>query len=299
MDTLWKGIMRLNAKAFCLLAMLFFAGVAGFCLWQYRHPAEPIRDHDSAPPPEPPAAVTIGLLDFVTNQLTAETLVMPVDPFRPTIEAIFTNEVERAAFLKALKAAQTAASGISAATGADAAGKAKENPFAHLRKKAPVPGGLVGPDGTPLIIPKLTFVGFFERPDGKRAALFHDSAEQNTVFYDSGKAVHGVEILSANVREAEIRFPDGTTRKLEIGTSVELAPEPAKAKPRPAAKPGAKAPAAANGKAKPAAGKPGAAARGKADAKKPQPPKQKALQQKAVQPKAAQQKPAPQKKAAP
>lgn len=271
MDTLWKGIMRLNAKAFCLLAMLFFAGVAGFCFWQYRHPAEPIRDHDSGPLPEPPAVVTIGLLDFVTNQLTAETLVMPVDPFRPTIEAIFTNEVERAAFLKALKAAQAAASGISAATGgASTAAKAKENPFAHLRKKAPAPGGLIGPDGTPLIIPKLTFVGFFERPDGKKAALFHDSTEQSTAFYDSGKTVHGVEILSANIREVEIRFPDGTTRKLAIGSSVELAPEPAKVKPKKSAKPSAKTGAAPQAGAKAAAGKQAAAKAAAARPAKPQ-----------------------------
>ncbi|MDD4019854.1 MAG: hypothetical protein PHV28_18140, partial [Kiritimatiellae bacterium] len=127
----------------------------------------------------------------------------------------------------------------------------------------------------------LSFMGFFQRPDGKQAALFYDSAENTTVFYDAAEHIHGVDILSANVREAEIRFPDGTTRKLEIGGSVELAPEPAKTPPKKVVP------------AKPAAGKQGAAAGGKADAKKPKPAQKKGLQKKA-----AQQKPAPQKKAA-
>ena len=283
MDRLWKWIMRLNAAAFCLAAALFFMGVAGFCAWQYTHPPAPVKDGGDGKPPELVPAWAIGTLDFVTNQLTAEALVIPVDPFRPTIEAIFTNETERAAFLKALKAAQAAAAGI--AGGASAAGAKKEDPFAHLRKKAAVPGGLVGPNGKPMVIPKLSFMGFFQRPDGKQAALFYDSAENTTVFYDAGKQIHGVDILGANVREAEIRFPDGTTRKLEIGGSVELAPEPAKDPPKKAAP------------VKPAAGKPGAVAAGKADAKKPKPAQQKGLQKKAVQQKAAQQKPALQKKA--
>jgi len=281
MDNLWKWIMRLNAKAFCLVAILFFMGVAGFCAWLYTHPPAPVKDGGDGKPPEPVPARGIGTLDFVTNQLTAETLAIPVDPFRPTIEAIFTNETERAAFLKALKAAQAAAAGIAEGT----AGAKKEDPFAHLRKKAAVPGGLVGPNGKPMVIPKLSFMGFFQRPDGKQAALFYDSAENTTVFYDTGKQIHGVDIMGANVREAEIRFPDGTTRKLEIGGSVELAPEPAKDPPKKAAP------------VKPAAGKPGAVAAGKADAKKPKPAQQKGLQKKAVQQKAAQQKVAQQKPA--
>ena len=274
MDNLWKWIMRLNAKAFCLMAILFFAGVAGFCAWQYTHPPAPVKDGGDGNPPEfvPPRG--IGALDFVTNQLTAEALAIPVDPFRPTIEAIFTNETERAAFLKALKAAQAAAAGI--AGGDNAAGAKKEDPFANLRKKAAVPGGLVGPNGRPLVIPKLSFLGFFKRPDGQQAAMFYDSVENTTFFYEAGKQIRGVDIVSANIREAEIRFPDGTSRKLPIGESVELAPEPAKDPPKKAAP------------VKPAAGKPGAVAAGKADAKKPKPAQKKGLQKKA----------APQKKAA-
>ena len=266
MDKLWKMIMHLNAKAFCLLAMLLFFGTAAWCGFKYMTPTEPFRDGGNAKLPELPPAWELGALTFVSNQLAAETLAIPVDPFRPTIEAIFTNETERAAFLKALRAAQVAAAGLGSGT---ADGK-KEDHFAHLRqKRAAAPGELVGADGRPMVIPTLSFLGFFQRPDGKQAAMFHDSVENTTVFYDAGKqSVHGVEILGANVNEAEIRFPDGTTRKLEIGGKVELAAEPAKIpppKPKPTVKPGAGPvkPGAAAAAAKPAAKpnvKPGAAA---------------------------------------
>ena len=223
MDQLWKWIMRLNAKAFCLAAVVLFFGTACWCAFKYLTPAQPFKDGGDKLPELPPAW-EIGTLAIVSNQLAAEALSLPVDPFRPTIEAIFTNENERAAFIKALKAAQVAAAG--GLSGA-AAGTKKEDPFAHLRqKKEAAPGALVGPDGRPMVIPKLSFLGFFQRPDGKQAAMFYDSVAGSTLFYDAGKQVHGVDILSANVREAEIRFPDGATRKLEIGGNVELSPEP-------------------------------------------------------------------------
>ena len=222
MDKLWKWLMRLNAKAFCLLAALFFVGVAGWCGLKVTTPPAPLKDGGEGKLPELAEPWTFGTLDIVSNQLAAETLSIPVDPFRPTIEAIFTNETERAAFLKALKAAQLAAAG-----GVEEAGAGKkEDPFAHLRKKEAAPGALVGPNGQPMVIPKLTFLGFFERPDGTKAAMFSDSVKGTTLFYEAGNQVHGVDVLNADVRSAEIRFPDGSTRKLEIGGSVELAAEP-------------------------------------------------------------------------
>ncbi len=244
MDRLWKWVMHLNAKAFCLAASLGFFLVALYCGWRVLHPPALLNDGGSGALPDLAPVWAIGTLDFVSNQLAAESLTVPVDPFRPTIEAIFTNETERAAFLKALKAAQNAAAGVAGS----GAGNTKEDPFAHLRKKSAVPGGLTGPDGKPMIVPKLAFLGFFKRPDGTQAAMFYDSTKKEPFFYDAGKQVHGVDILNASVREAEIRFPDGTVRKLPIGDSVELAaevdlnPPPKKAvavKPGAAGKPGA------------------------------------------------------------
>lgn len=270
MDKLWKWVMHLNAKAFCLAASLGFFLVAGFCGWRVLHPPAPLNDGGRDALPELAPAWTLGTLDFVSNQLAAESLTVPVDPFRPTIEAIFTNETERAAFLKALRSAQNAAAGGAGG----AAGNKKEDPFAHLRKKDAVPGGLNGPDGQPMVVPKLSFMGFFKRPDGSQAAMFYDSTKKEPFFYDAGKQVHGVEVMSANVREAEIRFPDGTTRRLPIGDSVELAaepdlnPPPKKAVPVKTAGPGKPGAAPLKPGAKAGPGKPG---QGPRPPRKPQP----------------------------
>jgi len=292
MDQIWKWVMHLNAKAFCLVATLFFFGVSLWCGWTILHPREQLQDGAHGKAPELAPAWTLGTLDFVSNQLTSESLAIPVDPFRPTIEAIFTNETERAAFLKALKAAQNAAAGLSST-----AGVKKEDPFAHLRKKNAVPGALTGANGLPMVIPKLTFMGFFQRPDGKQAAMFYDSVNDTTVFYDSGKQVHGVDVLDANVHEAKIKFPDGTTRTLPIGGSVELAAEPAKAPPKKAAVPKAAETAAKAGAGKAGAAKAGVAKPGavKPGVVKPGAAKPGADNKAAAQPKVAKKKVAPQK----
>ncbi|MBP5227903.1 MAG: hypothetical protein J6336_11015, partial [Kiritimatiellae bacterium] len=114
------------------------------------------------------------------------------------------------------------------AGGGAAGGAGKADPFAELRKKSQVPGVTTGVNGQKMITPEIAFLGFIERPDGSRAALFSDSTDKSTFFYEPGKQVHGVDILSANVREASIRFPDGTTKNVAIGNKLTLAAEPLK-----------------------------------------------------------------------
>lgn len=229
MDKLWKWIMHLNAKAFCLVAVLLFFVTAAWCGFKYKTPLVPFKDGSGSKMPTFSESWYIGTLNFVSNQLSAETLTVPLDPFRPAIEAILTNATERAAFLKALKDAQDSATGL--AGGGKKVGAKKEDPFAHLRKKESVPGALVDSEGKPMVVPKISFLGFFQRSDGTRAAMFHNSVDNSMTFYEPGNPVHGLDILNANISTAEVRFPDGTTRKLKIGESVELAPEPAPAKP--------------------------------------------------------------------
>ncbi len=226
MNQLWKWIMQLNAKAFVAVAFLLLLAVAGWCGYQIMNPPEPLKDGgDGAPKLDDPPLFTI--LEFVENQMNAENLTIPVDPFRPTVEAIFTNETERAAFLKALKAAQSAAAG--AAAGTATPGGKKEDPFAHLRRKdadqatGAAGGGKGG--GPAMVTPKLTFQGFISRPDGTQAALFHNSLTGKSEFYSAGDKIHTVDLTSADVRNAVINFPDGTSRSIAIGEQIELAQE--------------------------------------------------------------------------
>ncbi len=251
MDRIWKWIMNLNAKAFCLVAAIIFIATAAWCVFSFQTPPKPFQ-HGSETLTNSERMPCMGMLEFVSNQLADTTLSIPTDPFRPTLEAIFTNETERAAFIKALRDAQARAAGLQA-PGTD---NKREDPFAHLRNKTKVPDGtLVDAAGRPMVVPKLTFLGFVQRPDGTKAAMFHDSVANTTFFYDTGQQqVRGVDITNADVRQAEIRFPDGTVRNLEIGGTIELAAEPA-----PPPKPGAAKPAPANVKPGAANAKPGAA----------------------------------------
>ena len=56
MDQLWKWVMHLNAKAFCLAATLGFFMVAAFCGWGVLHPTEPLKDGGNGSLPELPPA---------------------------------------------------------------------------------------------------------------------------------------------------------------------------------------------------------------------------------------------------
>ncbi|MDA3923435.1 MAG: hypothetical protein PF904_01890 [Kiritimatiellae bacterium] len=248
MNTIWKGIMHLNAKAFCLTMILVCIGVTLYCGFKIKTPPEPIK-YATEKTPELSEAWEITILDFVSNQLSSSSLIIPVDPFRPTIEAIFTNAAERAAFIAALKKAKEDATGVAKTKD----GK-KKDPFAHLRKKAKVPGQKLGPDGRPMITPILTYMGFIKRPDGTQAAMFYDSANKTTIFYDEGNAVHGVDIVNADLKKATLRMDDGSTRNLKIGQKVSLAPEESKAAPKKVApkKPIAKNKQANKGKLTPA-----------------------------------------------
>jgi len=227
--------MHLNAKVFCLLMFFTCVGVSLYCGFKISVPPEPLKDGTGKTPEliEPPE---ITLMDFVSNQLVSTSLIVPVDPFRPTIEAIFTNAAERAAFIAALKKAKEEATGV----GGGKDGK-KADPFAHLRKKEKVPGQEVGPSGRPMITPNLTYTGYFKRPDGTEVAVFHDSVDKTSQFYDQGNKVRGVDIIGADLKNASLRMDDGSTREIKIGDSVQLAPIEAPPPPPPE-KPAAKVP---------------------------------------------------------
>ena len=237
MDKLWKLVMRLNAKLICMAAIALFICTAAWCGLRATVPPVPFPE-GSGEAENSREQISLGTLEYVSNQVSEAGVEVPVDPFRPTLEAIFTNDTQRAAFLNALKKAREAAAGL-----AGGGKNGKVDPFAELRNKNQVPGQTLGPNGQPMVTPKISFLGFVQRSDGSKGALFNDSTG-GSFFYEPGKKVHGVEISDANSKSASIKFPDGTTKVMQIGGSVELAAEPAKTPP--AAKPQGKAPA--NGK---------------------------------------------------
>ena len=215
MKRVWKWVMHLNAKMFCIIAALLVVATVGWCAVLYVNPPTPLKE-GSGKLPDPPEPWVIGIIDFVTNQLAGDDLSIPIEPFRPTMEAILGNPEEKAKILAAMKAARNP----------QAAGAAKEDPFKGLRGNNAADAAAAGAN---MITPKISFDGFIKRSDGTMTARFTDSSDKSTVFYSPGATVHGIEILGADMREAQVKFPDGSIGKIPIGANVELAPEPAKA----------------------------------------------------------------------
>ena len=208
MDRLWKSLMRLDAKALFFGSAILFAVVIGVVAW--------LRlSHGAANPSQRPfnaalaanAALrmqSLGVLACVSNQLSADAAIVPVCPFRPTIENMIAMDRTDPAF-------------------ADATNWLAR--FSHRTNPAsrqPNAGDATAP--RPHV---LTFVGYFQRPDGAYAGLFHDSVDNSSRFFspDTNAVLSGLSLLSVDKRTARMRLPDGATRELAIGKSVTLQEE--------------------------------------------------------------------------
>jgi hypothetical protein len=195
MDRLWKHLMQLDAKA------LFFGSVALFVVVVAIVAALALRNHASpAAQPQKMAdsAVSsvcsnIGVLDIVSNQMSANTLVVPVNPFRPGIENMGAGTHTDSRTNRTHKSART-------------------NLFAGLRPSENNEPGT----------PTFTFRGYFQRPDGTAAALFFDSTDNAGHFFTPGDKLRDATLVSANIHVAKVRKPDGQTVELAIGDSVTL-----------------------------------------------------------------------------
>jgi len=224
MKQVWKGIMHLNAKVFCLIAAVLFVATVGWCMYQYMMPLEPIKD-GTGRLPEAPEPLRIGILDFVTNQLAGDGLAIPVEPFRPTAEnSIRHGETPGVRPNNVGGTANTGNKNILGNQSGNTAGS--------------------GAGAARMITPKISFLGFVKttQADGstREVAQFMDSSDKSIVFYTPGKTVHGLEILEAGMKEAIVKFPDGSVGKIPYGGSVELAQEPDPNPPPPPPPPPAK-----------------------------------------------------------
>ncbi|MCL1919869.1 MAG: hypothetical protein FWG50_02140 [Kiritimatiellaeota bacterium] len=220
MKQVWKWIMHLNAKAFCAVAALFFAATTLWCGYLYMTPPEPIKEGVGQLPPAPEPWV-IGILDFVSDQAAGDGAVVPLNPFvYPPLDKLSPDALKDV--LNQIAIAKSNPGG-----GVSTLGNLEGKPPPAGVGDSPAPGS--APD---MIAPRISFLGFVRRSDGSSVALFADSSDSSSVFYAPGKMIHGIEILGADMKEAQVRYPDGSVGKIPIGGAVELAPEPRKdAKP--------------------------------------------------------------------
>lgn len=202
MDRLWKHLMHLDAKALFFGAVALFVVVSALVIYLSLRLAAP-----AAPPQSKERAAAnadcrpIGVLGVVSNQMSADYLVVPFNPFRSGIENMLmlpppntgTNLVRRPSWT---------------------------NLFENLPPRNPRPPR-AGSSGNPAI-PTITFCGFFSRPDGTPAALFHDSASNSNIFFTPGSQIRDVSLIAANIHTAQVQKADGQTIDLAIGDSFTL-----------------------------------------------------------------------------
>lgn len=196
MDRLWKYLMQMDARALFFASLALFLAVAGIVGWLYLHAssAHVPAQVPSGPTAPPPVERHIGVLGFVSNQLSPDALVVPVNPFRPSIEYMLTP------------------TGMVFAVSTNRLPRRGTNLWARVRPPR---------DAAP-VIPMLTFRGYFQRPDGTSAALFHDSVDDSSKFFSISNDLRGASLIGVNIRSAKVRKPDGQTVDLAIGESFTL-----------------------------------------------------------------------------
>ncbi len=216
MEQLWKYLMQANAKALFVIALVVLIGVLAWRGWvEYtaatagQTPVEQAIGRAEFKPGK-----ELGLIAFVTNQLAA-TPEIPLNPFRPTLESLATNPVA--------VATMNLHGWSKSNKGNPPPGGNVKDPFAHLRGDRNVPGKTPPAAGQP-VTPRLTYKGFFKRPDGQTAALFHDSATQTALFIVPGGAIRDATLLEADIRHAKLRLADGAEVSLALNTSIDLEP---------------------------------------------------------------------------
>ena len=218
MEKLWTFLMQTNAKALFVLALVVLFGVSAWRGWvEIAAASRPAPDEPVIGRAQFKPGKDLGLIAFASNQLAAVHEI-PVNPFRPTLESLAANPATLAAIGKGEWPPSLPTNKPPKIPGTNA--------FATVR---PPPTNVTGAVIAPAVVtPRLTFTGFFKRPDGRTLAQFHDSVSNDSVFTRPGDALRGATLVEADIRHATLLLPSGKEVILAINESVDLPPEPAK-----------------------------------------------------------------------
>ena len=146
------------------------------------------------------------VIGLVSNQFAAQALVVPVNPFRPTFEMMIRHP--ESGDLVSLAAATSRGSGgvsLAAATSRGSGGVSQPGDPARIRR--PV-AGATEEDGPPPV-PKYSFGGIMQRPDGRVAAYLKNSLGGGR-FLVKGDEFAGCRVLDATADGIVLRQPWST-----------------------------------------------------------------------------------------
>ena len=261
MEKFWKWLLKADAKGLFVASLLLLCGVTawwGFDLVHAQRKAAnaPAEKPDNVQSLELSAFKPIGIIGFVSNQFAPETLIVPVNPFHPTFEAIVKELVrhsEDGVITIVDKDGNTREvhfddNGVLV----DSKGNAVATPFQRdLTPRQPGQGGQQAggqrpagqlpfwqrPQGArpqakprpaqPKPKPQVSFKGVMQRPDGTFAAYVSIKAEKTQGrFVKVGDRLGNATVTSSGRDGVELTFDDGTKTTLGIGDApVVLEPD--------------------------------------------------------------------------
>lgn len=254
MEKFWKWLMKADAKGLFVTSLLVLGGVAAW--WGVDLARTPRKDADAtvvnpekAQPLELAPFKPIGIIGFVSNQFAPETLIVPVNPFHPTFEAIVkalvTQSENGIITITDKDGNQREVHFDNNGVLVDSKGNAVATPFQRdLTPRQPGHGGQqadgqqrpnrppfwqrqqeVRPKAQPpppepaKPKPQVSFKGVMQRPDGSFAAYVSIKDERTRGrFVAIGDRLGGNATVTASGRDGiEITFDDGTQTVLCIG----------------------------------------------------------------------------------
>ena len=216
--------MRTDARSIFLVALLLFVAVTGWRVWVALRPRpEPDPRPVAAEGPKLSSFRPLGVINLVSNQFAAQTLIVPVNPFRPTFEAMVRNP--ESGDLQAVVAGAPAGGGSAGDGGGRPGHGAGPNWSRRPRDLQQRGGAPPAADGTPPgppPVPKYAFRGMFKRPDG-RIAAYVTSTVGGGRFLQAGDKLGSAEVVEATADGILLRLETGATRLLADGAApVEL-----------------------------------------------------------------------------
>ncbi|NLL82981.1 MAG: hypothetical protein GX230_01905 [Lentisphaerae bacterium] len=224
MERLWQFLMRANARALFIIALIVLLVVVGWRGWvEVTATTEPLPEEQVTGRMEFKQGKPLGLMEFAASQV-AWAGALPICPFLPTLEAMATDpKVAEAMLGRGGRQGWRAFEGGDGGSGSDGAGGVTD-PFKHLRGDRKLPRNAEGENGAAPGMVRLTFKGFFKGPDGNSAALFHDSASGSFDFKLAGADMYGAKLIDADINSARIDL-HGDEIELRRNESFDVKPK--------------------------------------------------------------------------
>ena len=255
MEKFWKWLMKADAKGLFVASLLFLGGVTAW--WGVdllRAPRKAANASAADTGKEQPLELSdfkpIGVIGFVSNQFAPETLIVPVNPFHPTFEAIvkaLVRQSENGIITITDKDGQQREVHFENGILVDSQGTPVAAPFQRdLTPRQPGQGGQKAGGQTPSFLqkqdgprpqqprtappkpkPRVSFKGVMQRPDGSYAAYVSIKAENTRGrFVKVGDTLGNATVTASGRDGIELTFDDGTKTTLAIGDDpVTLEPD--------------------------------------------------------------------------